>query len=302
MAAAALTRFHNQLAGAHAAYGLIPAYAEPGDNKLETFIGANGGAYTRPLAMVYALIQAQRHIVDNIALIAVGTINDGAADVVIFDPVTAQAYGAMVSAAEHKFFSGEGPSFVRDAGILIGAAQAGNLTDENVEAYYQMRGLEVNGAPIARWANTHKGLFPDFLTNAPFTALAAHNVWLRYRLTVASGIGLVDKAIGTIAPLFSAPDTLAVQQYIASPWQMALARAVPARAIAKAYAVGQVYGFVPNKWYMGEKAAATMPAQAMANWMALAKAYKAKRTEFIADAAEAADDLATLDGVAAGLV
>jgi hypothetical protein len=298
-----LARFQASLDAAEAKYAVAPKYMDTADHQYDTWLNDHNIGHSLSNLMLFGLVQATRHVIDNVALNAVGVFPRNGGTSVIFAPVLANLahYDADVTHAQHLIFSGHGNDLARDAVILCVAAQAGDISDENTESYFQSRGIEIQGARIADWANTNNGRFGNMLAQGPIVALAANNIWLKYRLTVASGIGLVDRALATIPNLFTAPERTAVANYLAAPWDMALAQAVPTRAIAKAYALGEVYDFLPNKWYMGEKAINSTPAQAMANWRAFAKAYKRKSTEIIVHNADAAVDMAGLAAIALAL-
>jgi hypothetical protein len=189
----------------------------------------------------------------------------------------------------------------RDAAMLLIAAYSGELSVDNVMAYYASTNTRVGCPNITRWANANGVTMANPALAGNFAALVNANAWLRYRVTVASGIGLVARASSAVNCLFAQGETDAANNYCAAPWDAVRANAVTQRSIAKAYAVAEAYGFLPGRWYMGLKAVAATDPTAVAKWRKFAKVFKEKSLEFLENAAEEAEDQAGLLLIGAAL-
>lgn len=140
--------------------------------------------------------------------------------------------------------------------ILYAAAQVAPLNSRHINSFFQMKMIRVDNARVASFVNSIAPNLPSFAILAAFSEIAKHNDWFRYRVTLASGIGVVRKVISDIPALFDEKEIDLVDDYLANPHEMKLLRAIPQRTIGKAFIIAQADRSAPDTWYMGEKAAA----------------------------------------------
>jgi hypothetical protein len=233
---------------------------------------------------------------------ALGTYHDGNGDVRIMSvaPNVANAHNTAhnMDVKEATFINSYAHGLARDAGVLMMAASVDNLDAAQVNSYFQSVGLQIKGGPVAKWANSRANLVGDAVTQAAVVAYAGVNQWLKYRVTRASGVGLMQRAQATIPSAFSVAEVASVNNYAAAPWDATLLRLIAPATIAKSHAIGKAYGFLPDSWYMGDKAVGQYSAARYKALVDFSKLYATREGELINAGAEAANDLAALANIA----
>jgi hypothetical protein len=268
----------------------------PADLLYTTWLAATGMAHSMETYLIFVM-EAERHFILTNARPAILVDNANAQVQVPAAPAVIGAgvqWNVDVSFDEAQFVHVNIAQIRRDAAMLLIAANAGELTFENVTAYYASVNTRVATPNITRWANANAATMANPRIGANFAALCQGNAWLTYRVTVASGIGLVARASVAVPPIFTNDEITHANNYVATPWDNARANNVTQRSIAKAYAVAEAYGFLPGRWYMGRKAVDAIDPTSVAKWRKFAKVFKEKSLEFLEEAANAAEDLAGL--------
>lgn len=140
---------------------------------------------------------------------------------------------------------------------MVTANQVKTLSDENIESYYKMSGLEVSVNNPMKSISYLSTVFPQLITAPNIQAQIPNMKWLEYHTSYSGSARLINSCItdtGTIIT-WQANTVAAVQAALAAPWDPATANAIPEMAIAITYVYLEVTNMLPRKpWYQGNKA------------------------------------------------
>jgi len=177
-------------------------------------------------------------------------------------PAAAPADDNELSIIAIRLNEGSATNWLAD---LINAAKKKPISDTNVEGYFAMLGHSgTKPGVVARLINQVSVFFPDSVATQAFRDILAPGIWTTYRVTrVSSGIilrELLPDFITLRIVVHGDADEIAILDCSNSPWDVALATAIPDRLKAYGCIFLQTAGTPIDSWYQGNRAMDDMAA------------------------------------------
>lgn len=141
--------------------------------------------------------------------------------------------------------------------VLVACHQVRALTDQNMEAFFQMNNTREQG--IAKFLKTLQYCSNNqalFANNPALRVKFETNRFFEYHTSATTTPALITRAINScpIPNVFTAAELNAVAAAKASSHDIMLSRAIPENALFKARAILEALKISPPKWYMGQTA------------------------------------------------
>jgi hypothetical protein len=180
---------------------------------------------------------------------------------------------------------------------LAACHQVKPLKASNVMNYFRMTSrINVTGREIMKVLEFAALSLPRIMGNADLQAMMEQNQFITYHTSYSSTATLahemIDSAPGLTSLLFSQATRDAISESHMNLHNSTLNAAISQQAVLATHAYLTVFNKLPDGWFQGERAKATLPASRYAAYTAIFRKVKSLNSGIVN--IEAADDMAAL--------